>query len=50
VTPGGAVLRASQPRIELRDEQLLAVYSIAWTGAVDTLSISGEDRYGNHSP
>jgi len=46
----GNSVTAERPRLEVRDEQLVAVYSAALSGDVASFSVSGEDLYGNRTP
>lgn len=44
---GGATATASTPRIELREDHLVAVYSATIAGDVETLEADAVDQYGN---
>lgn len=49
-TLGATQAVSTRPRIEVRDDREVAVYSATLRGDLANLSVRGEDRDGNHTP
>ena len=47
---GGITVTDTQPRIELREERLVAIYDAVLAGEPADIVIVGEDRHGNRTP
>lgn len=49
-TQGGSTVIDTSPRLELRDERLVAVFEATLSGDLAGLTVSGVDRDGNRTP